>query len=487
MKPTGFLVVTPMLVGVNESITIKLKVLSDPYHVGRASWCLRPPRLISPSNLSPQGTDYMDNTLQEWEGVVEIDGGNALEGPKSVVFDGKNQGVFNGDKRPIKHCGGWKWSKPGIYWINVIDRKTGVRGVSNPVIVKEKVPGKRIFWGDIHWQSYFSDGLRFPEELYYFARDEAFLDFGAATDHSEALTDRQWEYFVGVANDFNAPGDFATLVGFEWSSGYGHRNIYYKDEYGPILRSDDTNFCTLEKLWCALNKRKAVVIPHHSANITIGVDWSYGWNPEYEKAVEIYSIWGNSECSQSNGNPRPIKFDGGEKQGRHVIDPLRLGYRFGFIGSGDIHDGRPGDELHALQKSVYGYEMLYPQGFTAAILEGLTRENLFEAICSHNTYATTKKRIYMEFFVDDTPMGGSVQRKSSEEYEVRLICAADEEIENAVLIGCEDVICSFLPSENPLIVHAIKRIKINTNFCYLRVITKNGNMAWASPIWFDRK
>lgn len=41
----------------------------------------------------------------------------------------------------------------------------------------EENPHHRIFGGDIHSQTFFSDGLRCPEELYTFARDEAFVDF----------------------------------------------------------------------------------------------------------------------------------------------------------------------------------------------------------------------------------------------------------------------------------------------------------------------
>ena len=54
---------------------------------------------------------------------------------------------------------------------------------SNPIRATETAPAERIFWGDPHWQTFFSDGIRCPEELYAFARDEAFLDFGAITDH----------------------------------------------------------------------------------------------------------------------------------------------------------------------------------------------------------------------------------------------------------------------------------------------------------------
>ena len=63
---------------------------------------------------------------------------------------------------------------------------------------------------------------------------EAFLDFGAISDHMEAITDRQWDYFQAVSNDYNEPERFATLIGQEWTNhNPGHRNIYYRGNRGP--------------------------------------------------------------------------------------------------------------------------------------------------------------------------------------------------------------------------------------------------------------
>ena len=148
----------------------------------------------------------------------------------------------------------------------------------------------------------------------------------------------------------------------------GHRNIYYRGPSGPVLRSSDPGCDTLEALWRRLDEMQgveAIAIPHHSANAMMGVDWSAGWNPRYETAVEIYSVWGNSEKPAAEGNPRPIEACDGEMSGRHVRDALAMGYRFGFVGGGDIHDGRPGDELHNESYPQPRDPRSLPQGFAA--------------------------------------------------------------------------------------------------------------------------
>ena len=490
------LVVTPMVVQVNEAINIKIKLLGTVRKIAsEGNWNTKKPNLNGQYNLNhSRGIQYLDNVLPEWSGILEIDGGISLDGPKNVEFDRINQGVFLKDKRPIRTFKGWKWLEPGFHWIKITDPVSGISAFSNPVLVLEEKPENRIFWGDPHWQTFFTDGIHCPEELYSFARDEAFLDFGAISDHSEGLTEQQWKYFNEVTNDYNEQGKFATLVGFEWTSiKWGHRNVYYRGNEGQILRSDDPKQDTLTKIWSLLENKEAIAIPHHTSNVVMGVDWGHGWNPKYEKAVEIHSVWGNSECHADDGNPQPIKTSGGEKRGQHVIDALKLGYRFGFVGGGDIHDGRPGDDLHKYQEKPEEYRILSSQGFTASFTEYLSRENIYDSIKAHSTYATTRCRIYLDVNLGDVSMGQELglanykNKINNEKIQLKLSCAAPEEIESAIFVHNGKNEFKITPSNNPMLIQD-NRLIDNLNpgdFCYIRIITKKGNMAWSSPIWID--
>lgn len=157
-----------------------------------------------------------------------------------------------------------------------------------------------------------------------------------------------------------------------------------RGDHCPILRSNDEDCNSLAKLWAKLDAfgRPAVAIPHHSANVVMGVDWDQGWNPTYEKAIEMVSVWGSSEKPESEGNTRPIRAAKGEMPGRHVRDALERGFRFGFVGGGDVHDGRPGLALHMLSYPKVD-EGPYPQGRTAAWVPRLSREAVFDAIRRH--------------------------------------------------------------------------------------------------------
>ena len=322
---TGFAVVAPSYIGVNEAFSLRIKVLTDPYSTGWACYN-QIPRLRGPFNLSPRGIAYMDNVPPEWHGHLKIDA-EGYSGKRELTFDGK-QGAFPGDKRPIASIEGCRFANPGVKFVTVRDEESGVSATSNPIVVTPDPPDERIFWGDLHSQTVFSDGLRCPEELHLFARDEAFLDVFAVSDHSEFITDDQWDYFSAVANRFNHDRQFVTFVGQEWTSGaFGHRNIYYPGNSGPILRCTDAVDGKLEQVYRVAREYGALVIPHHSANVTMGVDWSLGHDADVERLCEVYSIWGNSERPASAGNPYPIRTLGGEKDGQHVLDALKVVYR----------------------------------------------------------------------------------------------------------------------------------------------------------------
>ncbi len=143
---------------------------------------------------------YVDNCLPEWAGLVRRESEGKLDGPVEIAFGrpgtGERTGTFPGDRRPICVAGGFTWREPGFHFIRLVDAGSGVEGWSNPVYVTERPPSERVYWGDPHWQTFYSDGIRCPEELYAFATDEGFLDFGTLSDHMEAITDLQWEHFA---------------------------------------------------------------------------------------------------------------------------------------------------------------------------------------------------------------------------------------------------------------------------------------------------
>jgi len=477
---TGFLVTAPSRVGAGEEFALSVKGLAEPRFVGTS--CSRIcPSLGSPYNLSPRGINYMDNCPQDWQGSVTLSGGRGFRGPTTFSFAGQ-PGVYPNDKRPIARIDGLRFEESGVHVVTVRDPESGVAATSNAIIVSEEQPEERIYWGDLHSQTYFSDGLRCPEELYSFARDEAFLDIFALADHSEFLTDRQWEYFVGVTNDFNESERFVTLVGFEWTCHrYGHRNVYYPGDDGPILRCTDSVEGELAHVYAVARENGALVIPHHSANVAMGVNWELGHDADVERLAEIHSVWGNSERPESAGNPYPILTNKGEKPGQHVLDALNMGRVYGFIGGGDIHDGRPGDELHSLQTMPPQYCQLRRQGIMAVRAGELTRTAIFDALWNRRCYATMNCRMVLEFSVCGSEMGSSVEAEGSGR-PVRTYAASEVPITHVEIVRNGEDWQHVEPNEREALFE-IDDASRDPAWYYARVTRSDGLIGWSSPVW----
>jgi hypothetical protein len=254
----------------------------------------------------------------------------------------------------------------------------------------------------LHGHSNISDGTGTPEDYFAYARDVAALDVAALTDHDHwgmlklDGSPRLWKRIRRAVAEHHEPGRFVTLLGYEWTSWiHGHRHVLYFEEDGTVFSSiDEADESPLE-LWAALRRQgvPALTVAHHSAGGPIAVNWEIPPDPEFEPVTEIVSVHGVSEAADAPGviySPVP---------GNFVRDQLDRGYRFGFLGSGDGHDGHPG-----LSQVAGG------QGGLAAILaEDATREAVLDAVRQRRCYATNGPRIVLRAALDGHRMGSAVE------------------------------------------------------------------------------
>ena len=487
-EPLRFKVVVPSVLKVGEEFCVRVKAVGQ---VRDAPWVAYGEFGADPMagryNLSPRGIRMKDDVPLGWTGVVEVEGNCGLRGPDHLSL-GRSGGNWSSSgewlrklPRPLGKFCGFKFTEPGVGRLVLREPRTGAVGVSNPAEVVEYEPTYRLYWGDLHCQTFFSDGLGCPEELYRFAEEEGMLDIFGLADHDYGLTDAQWRYFVEVTNSSYWPGEFVTIVGYEWTSRkYGHRNVHFPGEWGPLLRCTDEEGSTLERIRDLARTHGAILIPHHSANATMGCDWDYGWDPETEKLVEIYSIWGNSERPASEGNPSPIRVSGGEREGRHVLDALDRGYRFGFVGGGDTHDGRPGDELHTLQEEPKDYRLLWRQGTMGVWARSLTREGIWEALTSRRVYATTNTRLLLWTTVCGAPMGSEVECPGPRRVEVKALGEAP--ISRIEVVRNRRVVAEVGPGREE-VSWSWEDAFSGPAYYYVRITQEDGGMAWSSPVW----
>jgi len=352
-----------------------------------------------------------------------------------------------------------------------------------PIVVRES--DTRLVWGDLHGHTTLSDGTGTPEDYLAYARDVARLDVIALTDHDHwgprPLDDDPLavsELFE-IIDDAERAGRFVTLPGYEWTNWiHGHRHVLYFDEADDetasrkIFSALDPETDRPDELWSALRGRRALTFAHHSAGEPVAVNWAYAPDPELEPITEIASVHGQSESAYVKGAVR------GGIPGYFVLDTLMQGYRFGFIGSGDSHDGHPGlAHLAAGQGGLAGI-------FTTE----LDRANILSALRKRQTFATNGIRPWLEVFIDGSRMGQTIVEPEHESSQrIRISYEATAPLERIEIVRSGRVATVLIPEEDALSLTIEREIPSLSagDFHYVRFVERGGGMAWSSPIYVD--
>lgn len=348
-------------------------------------------------------------------------------------------------------------------------------GISNPIMVRPAQERYHIYWGDLHGHSVLSDGLGPIDDYFRFGREVGQLDFCAAADHAQYMSDEDWGLTADAVERFNAPGRFVTVLGYEYShnapGGFGDKCIYYPGQ-GPLLRERDIDrgpYSDLARIGERLKEHGAMMVAHMHA----GGGMRY-LDPDVVRLCEIYSVWGAGEY---RGNPKSIP---ALRRDEYVQDVLASGARVGILAASDCHAGHPGDtDWLRRRKQYHG-------GLAAVLAEELTRQDVFQALWHRRCYGTTGARIVLEFALDDQPMGSEVKLSPGRKPEFAVRVSGTADLAEIVLVR----------DNRPLYTHACRGMDESFTYrddecvasaCYyVRVQQVDDEFAWSSPIWVDR-
>ena len=432
--------------------------------------------LTLPSTTGPGGwarlslavLDAGGNRVSNWSGSVQLTGSGGLEVPERVEFQKHQAGTRSLDI-----------SVPISGTFQVMGSATGgIEGTSNPMVVDSS--WSRILWADLHGHSGLSDGTGTPKDYFRYARDVAALDVVALTDHDHwgmqplAVHPELWEEIRRETELFHRPGEFITLLGYEWTSWiHGHRHVLYFSDQGRVLSSVDPEFESPLQLWAALRGTDTLTFAHHSAGGPVATNWEIPPDPELEPVTEIVSVHGSSESLDSPASiysPVP---------GNFVRDVLDRGFHLGFIGSGDGHDGHPG---LAHLNAVSG-------GLAAILSPELSREGVLEALRSRRVYATNGARILLKANLDGHAMGSTIDARSINDSptgtaKLEVTAIGTGTLQQIDLIRPGNTIDSVLCEGSECSISAaVSPVKAG-EYLYLRVLQTDGGAAWSSPFFF---
>jgi hypothetical protein len=344
--------------------------------------------------------------------------------------------------------------------------------------VSHKDQNLRLLFGDLHEHSDLSVCDRThdetPEQCFQMMRDVARYDFGGLTDHGKCFNAYLWSHLGKVTRASSDPGRFLTLLGEEWTSSfekrsekypygyYGHRTLFFSDNFHSTWYNA-AHPVTPAELWSHLRKDRVdfVMIPHQLADTgNVPVDWDFT-DELAEPVAEIFQMRGSYECK---GCPREA-IRTMPRKGNFLQDAWARGIVIGVVASPD-HEG--------------GF------GKAAVYARDLSAKSIFGALRARRSYGTTGAKIFLDVRVNGLFMGeiGDAPKDQPVKIEVR--------VEGTALIRKVEI----MRNNQSVFLARSKRKNLEFSFVdhpppgpvryYVRVIQRDNEMAWSSPVWLGR-
>ena len=336
----------------------------------------------------------------------------------------------------------------------------------------------KIYRGDTHRHTEFShDGLNDGSlmEAYRYALDAAELDFLGVSEHNN-LGGQDIEYVnwlhPQIADIFRLPESFVPVYTYERSISYpdGHRNIL-SAKRGiptlPITEAEQRHEEGAARLFQYLREHDAISIPHTSAT-SMGTDWRDN-DPEVEPLVEIYQ--GDRTSAEYEGAPRaataekPIGQQGGFEPAGFVWNAWAKGYKLGVQAASD----------HISTHISYA----------ATIAEDFTAGGLLEAMKKRHSYAATDN-IVLDYRMRANGreyLQGDIAEVSGR-FELVVNVIGTARIEQIDIVRDQTFLYNRQNLEQEVnLTFVDSDVEPGEHYYYVRVIQKNREIAWSSPIW----
>ncbi len=334
-----------------------------------------------------------------------------------------------------------------------------------------------LYFGDLHEHTEMSIcnrvGDESIDESYQDLRDIVRHDFACVTDHGYNHCPYTWYHTAKLARVNDDPGRFLTFLGEEWTSTfeeysekhpygfYGHRNLVFEDSYFPRW-FNARNRQTPAELWEDLRKLKAnfVNIPHQLADTgNVPTDWDFA-DEEAQPVAEIFQTRGSFEYKgtvREAGRTTP-------GPGNFLQDAWARGIVIGVIASPD-HGG--------------GY------GKACVFAPELTREAILDGLRARRCYGTTAAKIFLDVRVDGHLMGEKLTSEPGESVDVTIRADCPGEIDRIEVCRNNQFIYINRPdSKQAELTFTDRQPLEGFSYYYVRLIQKNEEIAWTSPVWF---
>jgi hypothetical protein len=336
----------------------------------------------------------------------------------------------------------------------------------------------RIYRGDLHRHTDISsDGAGDGSlmDLHRYALDAAALDYVLVGDHNMGQDNEYCWWRTQKANDlYTVPGAFISMYGYERSVPYpnGHRNVIWVERGHRTLPLPQAKIpaqmaADTDKLYEYLRRTGGICTLHTSATGQ-GTDWQHAHDANLEPFVELFQ--GFHASYEAPGAPRIVDANSdiihtSFKPDGYVSNALDKGYRLGFQASSD----------HVSTHVSYA----------CILAEEFSRKGLVDAMRKRHSYAATDNIVLDVRMGSLGIMGDEV---STAQPRLDVVVLGTGPIERVDVLRNGHVVHTERPgpSDETVRMHWQDAAPIKgdkPSHYYVRVLQKDGQMAWSSPIW----
>ena len=319
------------------------------------------------------------------------------------------------------------------------------------------------------------------EDMFRYAIDAAAMDWIGNTDHdSGAGREYSWWLIQKLTDAYHVPGSFTPVFAYERSVGYphGHRNCVFarrgvrtlprlaepdRQQRVAGIHADDT------KMLHRYLKELGGICASHTSATDMGTDWR-DHDPAVEPVVEIYQ--GDRMSYEYQDAPRaghsarsgkkPVSL-GGWRPAGFVNLALKKGYRLGFQSSSDHWS------THI--------------SFCIALAEKHDREGILAALRKRHCYAATDD-IIVDVRSGNHIMGDEFKTGDAPALHVTVI--GTKVLDRIDILKDSEVVETIKPGGQKYQGDwTDPKPEEGVHYYYIRVQQRDGQLAWASPMWID--
>ncbi|MBO0993321.1 CehA/McbA family metallohydrolase [Bacillus sp. SD088] len=353
-----------------------------------------------------------------------------------------------------------------IHWLAFV-RKSALPP-AKPRSKALRAPLKReykIYFGNLHSHTDFSDGEGVPEHAFDYARYTAGLDFLAITEHSNLYDhyldwdkSRKWKDIQLMAQKKTEEGAFLALVGAEttWYNQFGHMNTFNLEFF---INAYETKYNEIPVYYEAIKQYPDSI---HQ--------WNHPWSSgnRHLDGFEPYDAELDEVLHLLEVNPIISKENGGLY---YYVMALDKGWHLSPAGNQDNHHGQWGT-ANTLR--------------TAVLVDQLTQTDFFDAVRHQRVYFTSALHLKVWFKINGSIMGSKIKRSETLEFNMKALYGMDtgHRLVKAEIYG-----------EHGRVLHTIHidrqewedtfSLPCKERYYFVKIYQDDGEFAVTSPIWIE--